>query len=199
MVTMLWFGSAILVGLTAPADGASGVARILYLMVPSGWISLASLVAVFLCSAAYLGTAVTLWDHLAHAAGELALLFSVIAAAQVTLLARAASGSWLAVDGRAAMYLVVALVAAVYALARRIPRDPRQGARIAAAVGCGGLLVAGVIWAWFGGLLSVRDVTRPQLEDVPAVSVLWLTSLAILAVFAWLFNLRVVTLEGRSR
>lgn len=199
-LAVLWLASALVVGFAAPAEPGSGAARILYLMVPSGWVAVSALVAVFLCSAAYLGTEIHLWDQVAHAAAELGLMFSAMAGCQALLLGRATGGGWLALDARALDYALVALVAVVYLTARgRSDGDP-GARRLAATVGCGGVLVAGVARAWLGGLRSIRSPGGyPSLEEVPAVAVLWLCGLALGAVFMWLLGRRVASLEGADR
>ena len=194
LLALLWFASAVMVALLTPAGNEA--ARILYLMVPSGWVAVGALVALFLCSAAYLGTGNGLWDHLARAAAELALLFAGIAGAQAVFISRATGGSWVGLEVRGAGYVLVAAVAAACLLARHLVRDRAGTPRVAATVGCGGFLVAGVSRAWLGGLESIRSVGEGvTVEEVPTVAVLWLSSLALTAVFVWLLGHRVLSLE----
>ncbi len=195
-LAMLWFAVALVTGFMSPTRAASEAARILYLMVPIGWVSVLGLVAVFLCSAAYLGTGTGTWDHVAHAAAEVALLFAIIAGIQNLLLEWATSGGWAGLEVRAVSYLVFALAALSYLVARGVTRERRRAQRLAATFGCGGFLVAGVVLAWYGGLRSLRPRGETAaLEEVPALSVLWLCALAVVAVFVWLLGERVNSLE----
>jgi hypothetical protein len=120
-----------------------------------------------------------------------------MAGIQVLLLGRAAAGGWLVLDERASDYALAALVAVVYLVARGMSRGDPGSRRLAATVGCGGVLVAGVLRAWLEGLRSIRSPGGQRaLEEVPAVAVLWLCGLALGAVFVWLLGRRVASLEG---
>jgi ABC-type transport system involved in cytochrome c biogenesis permease subunit len=196
-LALMWLTCALLVALLVRDPAAGNAARILYVMVPTGWMAILALVAVFLSSAAYLGTRTMPWDRLGHAAAELALLFAGIAWIQGLLLTRATTGTWWAMDARAIGYLIVAIVATACLVARGAAGDSRLGERVAATVGCAGFLVAGVSRAWVGGLMSVRPMGLTRIEAAPEVATQWLCGLAMGAVFAWLFTSRIASFEDR--
>ena len=194
----LWLTCALFVALLAPDPAAQSAARILYVMIPTGWMAVLALVGVFLCSAAYLGTRILPWDRLGHAAAELALLFSGIALIQGQFLSRAVTGAWWTADAKAIGYLLIAIVALACLVARSSARDSRLGARVAATVGCAGFLIAGVSRAWVGGLMSVRPMDLTRMEAAPAVATQWLCGLAMGAVFVWLPSSRIDSFDDQG-
>ena len=194
-LAMLWLGSAVAVSLLVPGPTPPSAERILYIMIPTGWVAAAAILFVFLCSGAYLGTRKRQWDRLAQATTELALLFAGIASLQALMLQRATAGSWWALEERTFGYLLVVAVALACLAAREWTGGRRSASDATAMVACTAVLVGGVLRALFGGFLRVHPLSTARIEAAPAVATQWLCGLAMCAVFAWLLIHRIHHLE----
>jgi heme exporter protein C len=120
----------------APKDAAQGnVQRIMYLHVPSILTAYLAFALVLVGSVGYLLSRRPGWDRLAHAAGEIGVLFTGLTLVSGSIWGKPTWGTWWTWDARLTSTAVLFLTYAGYLLLRGLVEDPERGARSAAVVG----------------------------------------------------------------
>lgn len=182
--------------LIAPDEAIQGVhQRIMYVHVPA---VLAAYLALGLCalgSALFLWRGDRRWDRLAHAGGEIGVLFVTMVLATGSLWGRPVWGTWWTWDARLTTTLMLWFIYAGYLVVRAWAPGAR-GARAAAVIGVIGALDLPLIH-WSAILLRTLHpqptVFRPEGPALPVsmLGPLALNIAAFLVTFAALVSLRV--------
>ena len=140
----------------APTEGSMGIVqRIFYVHLPA---ALSSFLGIGLCalfSALYLWTKRRQFDLVAHASGELGLLFCTIVLITGPIWARPVWGVWWTGEARLTSTLILWLIFAGYLILRQSAEEKEQAARWAAVVAIVGALDVPIIYKsveWWRGL-----------------------------------------------
>ena len=202
MRVLLVFGvTLMLAGLTwallvAPTEAVQGIPqRIMYVHVPSVIVAYAALLLVATASALYLWRRESRWDHLAHGAAELGVLFITMTLLSGSIWGRPVWGTWWTWDARLTTTLILWFIYVGYLIVRAWAPGER-GARAAAVIGIVGVLDLPLIH-WSAILLRTLHpqptVFRPEGPALPPsmLAPLALNILAFLVLFAALLVVRV--------
>lgn len=180
----------------APEEAVQGLPqRIMYVHVPSVIAAYAALLIVAASSALYLWRRESRWDHLAHGAAELGVLFITMTLLSGSLWGRPVWGTWWTWDARLTTTLILWFVYVGYLVVRAWAPGAR-GARAAAVIGIIGLLDLPLIH-WSAVLLRTlhpqATVFRPEGPALPPsmVAPLAVNVLAFLVLFVALLTVRV--------
>jgi heme exporter protein C len=114
--------------------------RIFYVHVPSAWVAYLGFAIVFIASIAYLRTGAERWDLLAHAAGEVGVVFCSLVLITGPIWAKPVWGTYWQWDARLTSALVLWLTYVGYLFLRGLATDPSRAGRMAAVVGIVGFL-----------------------------------------------------------
>lgn len=200
-----WFGGAAAsllaagayVGLFAsPPDAFQGeYVRIMYAHVPNAWVAYVAFATVCAASVLYLWKHAPAYDHVAHSAAELGVLFTGLALVTGSIWGRPVWGTWWTWDARLVTTAMLFLIYVGYLLVRGLADDPARGARLAAVIGIVGFLDVPVIHysvVWFRTLHQPASITRGDIHLAPPMLAALLLSLAAFTVlFVYLLLLRV--------
>lgn len=206
VVTAAMAGALYLVYLVAPDERVMGaVQRLFYLHVPSAFVAFASTFVMLGAAVAYLWTRRRIWDDVARAAAELALLFCLVVLVTGPIWAKPAWGVWWTWEAKLTTTLLLALLLAASLMVRRYAESAEQGARIAAVLSIVAALDVPIIYKavdWWRGQHPL--VFGPGKKDPldPRMAGVFLASLAtFFALYGLLLLLstRIATLEGRAR
>jgi len=119
-------------GLTPDETAAQ---RIIYLHVPSAWLSLLAYGVTMIASILYLRSSQRKWDEVALSSAEIGLTFTVATLASGSIWARPAWNTWWTWDPRLTTYTIVFLLYVSYFMLRGAMEDPARRARFAAVYG----------------------------------------------------------------
>ncbi|MGH2372464.1 MAG: cytochrome c biogenesis protein CcsA [bacterium] len=180
----------------APTEAVQGTPqRIMYVHVPAVIAAYAALVLVATGSALYLWRREPRWDHLAHGAAELGVLFITMTLLSGSIWGRPVWGTWWTWDARLTTTLILWFIYVGYLIVRAWAPGAR-GARAAAVIGIIGVLDLPLIH-WSAILLRTLHpqptVFRPEGPALPPsmLAPLALNIIAFLVLFISLLTLRV--------
>ncbi len=194
------------VGLAAsPPDAFQGdYVRIMYAHVPNAWVSYVAFTIVFVSSVLYLWKRRPAYDHVAHSATELGVLFTGLALVTGSIWGRPVWGTWWTWDARLVTTAVLFLVYTGALLVRGLTDDPERGGRLAAVISIIGFLDVPVIHysvVWFRTLHQPASITRGDITMAPPMlAALMISLVAFTVLFAYLLQLRtrLARLEARE-
>lgn len=188
-VTLLVLGSV--VGLVvAPPDRLQGdLQRLMYIHVPTAWVAYLAFAVTLVCSVAWLRTRREDWDHRAHAAVEVGVVFTAVTLALGSIWGKPVWGVWWTWDARLITTALLLLVYLGYLALRRATDDPTVRARRAAVWGIVAFVQVPIVHmsvVWWRTLHQPPSVLRP---GAPAIGGTMLLALllnvaAFTAVFA---------------
>ena len=122
---LFWLaGAAIAAALIAvyfyvPTERTEGIVqRIMYIHIPSAWISFFAFFVVFACSILYLWKKDREWDIYAHASAEIGVLFCSLVLITGPIWAKPIWGAWWVWDARLTSTLVLWLIYVAYLMLR---------------------------------------------------------------------------------
>jgi len=194
---LAWFAfvAAQVVGfLISPPDRAMGnLQKIMYVHVPSAWVSMIGFFVVFVASLRYLWRHDLKHDRLAAAAAEVSVLFTGLTLALGSIWGRPTWGIWWTWDPRLTSTAIMLLIYVGYLALRSFTEEEERRARWSAAVGILGFLNVPIVYfsvKWWRTLHQIQtvDVTG-TIGSSYAIS-LALNSVAFMLLFAWLVGLR---------
>jgi heme exporter protein C len=133
-------GAIFLIAREAVPEMGGQLQRIFYVHVPSAWVAYLSFATTFIASIAYLRTRSSRWDHLAHSAAEIGLVFTTVVLVTGPIWARPVWGTWWQWDARLTSSFVMWLTYVGYLLLRSLAADPHRVGRPAAVVGIVGFI-----------------------------------------------------------
>lgn len=114
--------------------------RIFYVHVPSAWVAYLGFAIVFIASIGYLRTGAQRWDLLAHAAGEVGVVFCSLVLITGPIWAKPVWGTYWQWDARLTSALVLWLTYVGYLFLRGLATDEARAGRMAAVVGIVGFV-----------------------------------------------------------
>lgn len=124
-----------------PTERTEGVVqRIMYIHIPSAWISFFAFFVVFACSILYLWKKDREWDIYAHASAEIGVLFCSLVLITGPIWAKPIWGAWWVWDARLTSTLVLWLIYVAYLMLRAQTEEGSMRAKYAAVVGIVGFL-----------------------------------------------------------
>ena len=136
-----------LIFMVAPTDSVLGnVQRVFYFHVPMAILSFLAFFVVFVASILYLAKRNQKWDRLAHAAGEVGVVFVTLALLTGIIWARPVWGVWWTWDPRLTTTLILWLIYVAYLMIRAYAPNRTQGANYAAVVGIVGFVDVPIVW-----------------------------------------------------
>lgn len=125
----------------APPDAVQGnVQRIMYVHVPTAWVSFLAFFVVFVGSVMYLIRGTPRWDQVAAASAEIGVLFTAQTIVAGAIWGKPTWGTWWTWDPRLTTTAILFLIYAGYLLLRSMASDARRGARQAAVLGIVGFV-----------------------------------------------------------
>jgi heme exporter protein C len=120
----------------APTEATQGnVQRIMYLHVPTAWVSYLAFGVVFVASAMYLARRAEAADRVAHASAEVGVVFTGVTIAAGAIWGKPTWGAWWTWDARLTSVAILFVMYVGYLLLRGMIEDPEREARYAAVLG----------------------------------------------------------------
>ena len=182
------------------ADDAMGgqLQRIFYFHVPAAWIAYLSFAVVFIASIAFLRTRARRWDLVAHAAGEIGVVFTTLVLITGPIWARPVWGTWWQWDARLTSAFAMWLTYVGYLLLRWLAEDPRAAGRLAAVVGIVGFVNVPIVhfsvrwWRTFHPSgPTPADLAESSGLGGPEMLAFFTSLIAFTLLFGWLLAIRV--------
>lgn len=172
--------------------------RIFYVHVPSAWVAYLGFAIVFIASIAYLRTGARRWDLLAHAAGEVGVVFCTLVLITGPIWAKPVWGTYWQWDARLTSALVLWLTYVGYLFLRALATDPSRAGRIAAVVGIVGFINVPIVHFsvyWWRTLHPSGPTPANPVESSglggPELLAFFTSLIAFTLLAAWLLAVRV--------
>jgi heme exporter protein C len=146
--------------MSAPDRDMGDLQKIMYVHVPSAWMSMLAPGVVFVASLLYLMKRRINYDLLASSAAQVGLVFIGLTLAQGSIWARPTWGVWWTWDPRLTTTAILFLIYAGYMALRAFTEDEDQRARWSAAVGIMGFLNVPIVYMsvrWFRTIHQVQS------------------------------------------
>ena len=141
VATLIAFTVGLYYALVSPPDANQGdLVRIMYLHVPSAWLSYLAYAGTFLFGLAYLITRRRNLDRLAAASAEIGLLFTALTLLGGSIWAKPTWGTYWTWDPRITTTALSLVIYGGYFIVRGLIEDPDRRARVAAVIGVAGTL-----------------------------------------------------------
>jgi heme exporter protein C len=189
-----------------PTEASQGIVqRIFYFHVPCAWVAFLGFGLSAVAGAFYLFFAQQVWDDIGYAAAEVGMLFCTLVLITGSLWAKPIWGTWWTWDSRLTTTFILWLLYAGYLLLRAMGEENEQVARLAAVVAIVAVLdiplivISVRLWRTIHPAVLVTRSGEHGLEDPRMLQTLAVSMLAISALSAWLFWLRLKTLRAKSR
>lgn len=177
--------------LSSPDRDMGHLQKIMYVHVPSAWISMVAFLVVFVCSVLFLLRRDMKYDLLAASAAEVGVLLTGLTLALGSIWGRPTWGIWWTWDPRLTTTAVLLLIYAGYLALRAFTEDEDRRARWAAAVGILGFLNVPIVYMsvrWWRTIHQVQST--PSTVDPNYVIGLRLNAFAFLFLFIFFVGLR---------
>lgn len=177
--------------MSAPDRDMGNLQKIMYVHVPSAWMSMLAPAVVFVASLLFLWKRKIHYDLLASSAAQVGLVFIGLTLAQGSIWARPTWGVWWTWDPRLTTTAILFLIYAGYMALRAFAEDEDQRARWSAAVGILGFLNVPIVYMsvrWFRTLHQVQST--PDTVDVAYKLGLRANAFAFLFLLIFLIGLR---------
>jgi heme exporter protein C len=176
---------------SAPDRDMGHLQKILYVHVPSAWMSMIAPAVVFAASILYLWKRQPKHDMIAAAAAQVGLLFIGLTLIQGSIWARPTWGIWWTWDPRLTTTAILFLIYAGYLALRSFSEDEEQRGRWSAAVGILGFMGVPIVYMsvrWWRTIHQVQST--PETMDATYKLGLRLNAFAFLFIFIFLVGLR---------
>ncbi|MGH7463811.1 MAG: cytochrome c biogenesis protein [Longimicrobiales bacterium] len=177
--------------LSAPDRDMGHLQKILYVHVPSAWMSMIAPAVVFAASMLYLWKRQPRHDMIASAAAQVGIVFIGLTLVQGSIWARPTWGIWWTWDPRLTTTAILFLIYAGYLALRAFTEDEDQRARWSAAVGILGFLNVPIVYMsvrWWRTIHQVQST--PDTMDATYRFGLRLNAFAFLFIFIFLVGMR---------
>jgi heme exporter protein C len=186
----------------APLDREQGTPhRIFYFHAPAGMMSYLAVFVLFFGAMMYLATRDLKWDRVAHAGGELGVLYASLSLLTGMMWAKPIWGAWFVFDARGTLQLILWLIFAGYLMLRSYLPDRDKQAKLSAVFGILGMINVPLNY------LSIRFARTQHPKPVIAGEEgsgmepeMWIAfslgALALLTLFAYLLDRRLTV--GKS-
>jgi len=197
----LWIAAVTVIGagFSPLAQGFAGLqgdsplsSRIVYFHVPVAIASFIAFVAAGVTSVRYLRRREPRFDRSSRAAIELGLLFGVLATVTGAVWAKVQWGAYWNWDPRQTSIVLALVYYGAYLTLRDAIEDPETRARIAAAYGALGLIVAPFLYFVMPRMASFSLHPKPASAEMasPILGLVLAGTAGQVALFAWIHNLR---------
>ena len=190
-ILFLCVAQAIALLLSAPDRDMGHLQKILYVHVPSAWVSMVAPAVVFVASVLYLWKRQEKHDLLAASAAQVGIVFIGLTLVQGSIWARPTWGIWWTWDPRLTTTAILFLIYAGYHALRSFTEDEDRRARWCAAVGILGFLNVPIVYMsvrWWRTIHQVQST--PDTMDPTYQLGLRLNAFAFLFVFIVLVGMR---------
>ena len=196
--TLLSLLVAVVLGLSAPLDVNQGsMVRVMFLHVPSAWMSYLAYIGTGLFGLLYLLKRDRRWDRLAMASAEIGVLFTIVVLIGGMLWAKPTWGVYWTWDARLTTTALSLVVYGGYLLIRNLIDDPDRRARVSAVVGLVGTLYVPINYMaveWWRGVhqtQTLRLLGKPSFEAAPIYGwVLLVATVAFTILYVYLLRVR---------
>lgn len=187
-----------------PSDQSLGLSqRIFYWHVPSATGCFVAFGIAGLSSVAHLRTRRADWDHAAHAAVSVGMVFATIVLGSGSIWAHTAWGAWWTWDSRLTTFLVLWLVFASYLLLRTFAQGNEMAPRYAAVLAIVGAVNVPLVMMATRLFRTIHPqvINNPQggIDDPRMVQALLLSFAALLSLVLWLWALKLMQLRAAGR
>jgi heme exporter protein C len=184
-----------------PTEKTLGLSqRIFYWHVPAATFCYAAFIAAGLSSIVFLATRRSVWDHAAHAAASVGMVFATIVIVTGSIWAHTAWNTWWTPDSRLTTFLVLWLVFASYVLLRVFARDNEMAPRYAAVLAIvGAAIIPLVILATrIFHTIHPQVINNPKggIDDPRMVTTLLVSLAAFLPLILWMWALKFAELRA---
>lgn len=183
----------------SPPDYQQGdTVRIMYVHVPSAWLSLFAYVVMASAAAVHLIWRIKLADIVAAATAPIGASFTFLALATGSLWGRPTWFTWWVWDGRLTSELILLFLYMGYMGLRAAIEDPRSAARASAVLALVGVVNVPIIHysvEWWATLHQGSTVFR---ADGPSIHISQLIPLALMGLAFTLFYLTIVLFRART-
>ena len=171
----------------APAERVQAeVYRLLFVHVPSAWLSFVAFGVVASGSLMYLIRGKSHWDRLAHASAEIGVLFTTLALVTGSVWGRSVWGVWWQWDPKLTTTLIMWFIYVSYLSLRSYIDEPDVRERMASVLGVVGVVSVPIVWfsaEWWRSLHPTPAVTNPGGGMAPEMLITLLVSVAAFTVF----------------
>jgi heme exporter protein C len=177
--------------LSTPDRDMGHLQKIMYVHVPTAWVSMLGPALVFVASVLYLWKRRTNDDLLAASGAEVALVFMGLTLVQGSIWARPTWGIWWTWDPRLTSMAILFLIYAGYMALRSFTEDEDRRARWSAAVAIFGFLNVPIVYMsvrWWRTIHQVQST--PDTIDPLYWVLLDLNAFAVLFLFIFFVGLR---------
>ena len=196
--TLLALLTAVVLGLRAPLDLNQGsLVRLMFVHVPSAWLSYLAYGGTGLFGLLYLVTRQRRWDRLAMSSAEIGVLFTVVTIVGGMLWAKPTWGTYWVWDARLTTTALSLVVYGGYLLIRTLIDDPERRARVSAVVGLVGTLYVPVNYMaveWWRGVHQTQTLKllgKIRFDAAPIYGwVLLVATLAFTLLYVYLLRVR---------
>lgn len=176
--------------------------RILYVHVPSAWMTFAAFFVIFYCSIQYLRTRDLRYDTVAHAAAGVGIVFTGLCLATGSIWGKYAWGVWWTWDARLTTVAILFLIYAVYLILRGLVEEEGRRARFSAVVGIIGFIDVPIIHFsvyWWRTLHQPASLLRPDSPRMPPELMypLLFSTAAFTVLFVYLLLVRKRSLQAQ--
>lgn len=186
LATLLALFWAIYLGLRAPEDVNQGtLVRLMFVHVPSAWLSYLAYAGTGLFGLFYLLTTKQKWDRLSVSSAEIGIVFTISTIVGGMLWAKPTWGTYWVWDARLTTTAFSLVIYGGYLLVRNIIDDPTKRARVSAVIGLMGTLYIPVNYMaveWWRGVhqtQTLRLLGKPSFEAAPIYG--WVLTAAVIA------------------
>ncbi|MFC4427470.1 cytochrome c biogenesis protein CcsA [Deinococcus navajonensis] len=196
--TLVALLAAVALGLVAPPDVNQGpLVRLMFVHVPSAWLSYLAYGGTGLFGLLYLIRRERRWDRLAMASAEIGVLFTLATIVGGMLWAKPTWGTYWTWDARLTTTALSLVVYGGYLLIRTLIDDPERRARVSAVIGLVGTLYVPVNYMaveWWRGVhqtQTLRLLGKPSFEAAPVYGwVLLVATGAFTLLYLYLLRVR---------
>jgi len=196
----LLFVSLVQIFFWVPTEKTLGLSqRIFYWHVPSATYCYVAFIGAGVASIAFLVSRRAVWDHAAHAAVSVGMVFATIVIGTGSIWAHTAWNTWWTPDSRLTTFLVLWLVYASYLLLRMFARDNELAPRYAAVLAIvGAAIIPLVILATrLFHTIHPQVINNPKggIDDPRMVTTLLVSIAGFLPLLAWLWAIKFAELR----
>lgn len=183
-----------------PTDATLGLSqRIFYWHVPSATACFVAFAIAGVSSIAYLRTRKLEWDHAAHAAVSVGMLYATIVIGTGSIWAHTAWGAWWTWDSRLTTFLVLWLVFASYLMLRVFARENEMAPRYAAVLAIVGATNVPLVMMATRLFRTIHPqvIQNPKggIDDSRMVVALLISMAALLSMMLWFWALKLAELR----
>ena len=196
--------SGLLIIFWAPTDSAMGIVqKIMYIHVPSVWLTFLAFFVTFIYSIRYLWKRDEYFDMVAYSTAEIGVLFCGLGLITGSIWGKPTWNTYWTWDARLTTFLILFLIFVGYLLLRKYVHYGEKQARLAAIVAIIGTLDIPLIHqsvTWWRTLHqpSTMFSTKKSMIDISMQTTLWISVLGFTFLFIFL-TLSRVELEKKTR